>query len=124
MTRYKVVKHFIIIIVLFITLIASGSLIYQRLEGWKPLDSLYFTTMTITTVGYGDITPTTDAGKIFTIIYSIGGIAVALYLLFAVGRYIVEYHIYPIKKRMNYAVKRFGRFGKTLGAFHLKNPGH
>lgn len=118
MTRYKVVKHFIIIIILFITLIVSGSLIYQRLEGLKPLDALYFTTMTITTVGYGDITPITDAGKTFTIIYSIGGIAVALYLLFTIGRYIVEHHVYPIKKRMNYAIKRFNRFGKTLGTFH------
>ena len=120
MAKCKVVKHFIIIIALFIVLTVSGSLVYQKLEGWNSLDSFYFTTMTLTTVGYGDLTPQTDAGKIFTIGYAIGGIAIALYLLFAVGRYVVEQHIYPMKKRINYAVKRFSRFGRTLEAFHPK----
>lgn len=114
MTQYKIVRHFIIVIILFIALIVSGSTVYQRLEGWNQLNSLYFTTMTITTVGYGDITPATDAGKMFTIGYSIGGIAIGLYLLFAVGRYIVEQHVYPMKKRVNYAIKRFSKFGKAF----------
>lgn len=116
----KVVTHVVIAIALFAALIVSGSLVYQRLEGWGNLDSLYFTTITIMTVGYGDLTPETDAGKIFTIGYSIGGIAIAIYLLSSIGRWIVEQHVYPMKKRINYAIKRFGRFGKALETFHLK----
>ena len=45
--------------------------------------------MTITTVGYGDFTPKTDIGKIFTIIFAIIGVATWLYLAAAVGKAIL-----------------------------------
>jgi len=55
-------------------ILALGTWFYARVEGWRPLDSLYFTVTTLTTVGYGDFQPRTDAGKIFTIFYIIVGI--------------------------------------------------
>lgn len=33
------------------------------------MDSLYFSVIAVTTVGFGDITPSTDASKLFTIFY-------------------------------------------------------
>ncbi|MGB0522685.1 MAG: potassium channel family protein [Flammeovirgaceae bacterium] len=55
-----------------------GTVSYHFLEGWSWLDSLYFSVITLTTVGYGDFSPQTDGGKIFTIIYIISGIAIIL----------------------------------------------
>lgn len=43
-----------------------GALVYGYLEGWSPLDSSYFLMVTCTTVGYGDLCPTTRMGKLFT----------------------------------------------------------
>ena len=40
------------------------------------LDALYWSTTTLTTIGYGDIYPVSDAGKIITIISSILGVAI------------------------------------------------
>ncbi len=51
-----------------------GTWFYSKVEGWRVLDSLYFTITTLTTVGYGDFYPRTDAGKIFTMIYIFVGI--------------------------------------------------
>ncbi len=55
-------------------ILAIGTWFYARVEGWRALDALYFTITTLTTVGYGDFYPTTDAGKIFTIFYIFVGI--------------------------------------------------
>ncbi len=47
--------------------IAMGSVFYHVVEGWNWVDSLYFTVITLSTVGYGDFSPHTTAGKLFTI---------------------------------------------------------
>ena len=77
----KANEHVIFSLVLGLLFVAGGTIYYSAEEGWSQVDSLYFTTMTLTTVGYGDLVPTTDASKIFTSIYSIFGIGVMLYLL-------------------------------------------
>lgn len=42
--------------------------------GW--IDAYYYSVITLTTVGYGDITPKTDAGKLFTTLYLFIGIGI------------------------------------------------
>lgn len=64
-----------------IVVLSVGTLIYHWLEGWSYLDSLYFCVISLATIGYGDLTPTTPEAKIFTIIYVINGIAILLALI-------------------------------------------
>ncbi len=55
-------------------ILATGTLFYHGVEGFRWLDALYFSVTTLTTVGYGDFVPHTDIGKIFTIVYILVGI--------------------------------------------------
>ncbi len=55
-------------------ILGLGTWFYARVEHWRLLDALYFTITTLTTIGYGDFYPKTDAGKIFTIFYIFVGI--------------------------------------------------
>ena len=61
-------------------MLVAGVIIYHRLEGWSYLDALYFCVVSLATVGYGDLTPTTPLARLFTIIYLINGIGILLAL--------------------------------------------
>ena len=75
---------------LVVVLLASGSVFYWRFEGWNFLDSLYFSVITLTTVGYGDFSPQTTAGKIFTIVYVLIGLGILVSFLSAVAGHAVQ----------------------------------
>lgn len=49
---------------------------YHLVEDWSWVDSIYFSTVAVTTVGFGDLVPSTDASKLFTVLYILSGIAV------------------------------------------------
>ena len=55
-------------------LISGASVFYWIVERWSFLDSVYFSVITIATVGYGDFAPQTALGKIFTIGYIFCGL--------------------------------------------------
>lgn len=57
-------------------LVLWASVFYHYVEGWGWIDSVYFSVVTISTVGFGDFSPETSAGKIFTIFYIIVGLGV------------------------------------------------
>jgi hypothetical protein len=57
-------------------LVALGTVVFQALENWSWVDSFYFSVVTVTTVGYGDLTPDTDGAKLFTVFYIIAGISI------------------------------------------------
>jgi hypothetical protein len=61
-------------------MLLAGVLVYHWLEGWSYLDALYFCVVSLATVGYGDLTPTTPLARLFTIIYLINGIGILLAL--------------------------------------------
>ena len=58
------------------TMVGIGTVVYHVLEGWSFLDSLYFSVVTLATVGFGDLTPTTDLAKMFTVGYILIGIGI------------------------------------------------
>ena len=58
-----------------ILLIAAGTVIFSLLEEWSVVDSFYFSVVTATTVGFGDLTPDTDGAKLFTVGYILFGIS-------------------------------------------------
>ena len=68
-------------------LVVTGTLFYWRFEdGWSVIDALYFSVVTLTTVGYGDLHATSPGTQIFTIIYILTGFGVLVALLTSVAQ--------------------------------------
>eukprot|EP00736_Rhodelphis_marinus_P011353 Rmarinus@m.10785 len=69
-----------------------GISFYTNVEDWTIVDALYFSVVTLTTVGYGDLVPTSDKSKLFTIVFSFIGIGIiAAGLGFVVGEILVRH---------------------------------
>jgi len=73
-TIEKYIFRYLLALALFA--IALGTVFYHLVEHLKWVDSYYFSVITLATVGYGDITPHTTAGKIFTTFYIFFGVGV------------------------------------------------
>ncbi|HEX2403125.1 MAG TPA: potassium channel family protein [Acidimicrobiia bacterium] len=70
-----------------LAIVATGTTFYTLIEKWSIVDALYFTVITLTTIGYGDLHPTTDVSKIFTIFFVLAGVSFILgFLNFIIGR--------------------------------------
>lgn len=97
-------KRLTILILIFLAAIFLGAYVYHYVEGWRYLDSVYFTVITVTTIGYGDFSPQSDVGKIFTMFFSFFGIGMAFYFFSLIGRYMFSKHLRD-KMKMNGRLK-------------------
>jgi voltage-gated potassium channel len=73
-------------------IIATGTVFFHRVEGWNWLDSYFFTVVTLSTVGYGELVPATAVGKIGTTVFILVGLGI-----FAVA--IQQFGQYAMRKR-------------------------
>lgn len=78
------------VLLLFVLLLAVGVIGFMLLEGLSFFDAIYMTIVTVATVGYGDIVPHTTAGRIFTMLFIIGGVGMTYYTLTLLFAVIVE----------------------------------
>jgi voltage-gated potassium channel Kch len=59
-------------------------------EGWSAVDALYFSVITMATIGYGDLSPVTTAGKVFTMFYALLSVGVFVALAAKIGAILLE----------------------------------
>ena len=110
-------------VIVFIVLIATFGLMY--FEGWDFFTALYVSIITISTVGYGDITPITFEGKVLTLVYIICGAGAMAYTFASIAGFFIEGQfkkIIRLKKMQtklkmingHYIICGFGKIGKFV----------
>jgi voltage-gated potassium channel Kch len=93
-------------------LVVSGTIFYWRVEGWTIVESLYFSVVTLTTVGFGDFAPTTPGAQIFTIFYILTGIGVFVALLASVAQQYIAQKTESPSARERLSARRERRQGE------------
>ena len=108
---------------LFILYFATGTLVYSFFfNKWSIQDSMYFTVVTFTTCGYGDLTPNTPAQYIFTTFFLLFGVLVLATVAFGiVFEYIFEAYDKILAKAK---AKTNKKFMKQFDSLHVNGTEH
>lgn len=108
-----------------LALTLTGTLGFMWTEGWSAFDALYMSVITLTTVGYHEVHPLSDAGRVFTMLYLVIGIGVFMFGVVMLGERVVRSELgnWLGKRKMqakidslrnHYIVCGCGRFGQRL----------
>lgn len=77
----KIHREFRFLALLSLATLGIGTVVFRSIEDWRWIDSFYFSAVSLTTVGYGDITPKSDTGKLFAVFYLFIGIGIIAALI-------------------------------------------
>ena len=83
-------RRLLVAALLLSALVVLGVAGFMLIEGWSFLDALYMTVTTITTVGFEEVQPLSDGGRIFTVFLILFGVGVAFYILTTLVATVVE----------------------------------
>lgn len=107
MFMYKTLKEesqelfnrLLLIIILVIVLLTIGTLVYHATEGWDYKNSLYFSTISLTSRGYSEMHPTHWFSIVFSTLYLILGVGVILYTLSSLIAFYTTYYQKRVENR-------------------------
>jgi voltage-gated potassium channel len=118
--------HIRIWLAVIVGCIVVGTAGYIIIEpGWRLLDALYMTVITLTTVGFREVQPLADAGRIWTMVLSIVGVGLIFGTVGIVAEYLVveatsgrreaERMVQAVNKLSgHYILCGYGRVGLTV----------
>ncbi len=88
--NFKLFSRIYYAIGLLIANIIGGTIGYILVEGWSFLDAFYQTIITISTVGFSEVGPLSDSGKLFTAFLIITSFGTFAYAISSITTYIVS----------------------------------
>jgi voltage-gated potassium channel len=123
----------IVTLILLVVVTLGGTLGYMAVEGWGLLDSFYMTVISLTSVGFGEVHPLSNAGKLFTVLVILGGVAVVAMALGFGSRIVLEGQLERLmgrrkvekeiaRLRDHYIVCGYGRMGRIISREFQKKP--
>lgn len=118
-------RNLIFATIMLILIVSMGTVGYMILEKWNFLDSLYMTVITLTTVGFGEIHPVSDQGRILTMTILVSGLGVVGYLVGTLTQILVEGQLLRImgRKKLERKIEKlkdhiiicgYGRVGRII----------
>jgi len=106
------------IFIAFAGIITAGMTGYVFIERWSLLESLYMTVITISSVGFMEVRPLSDSGRIFTIFLILCGSGVLIYCISLITAFIVEGELTDVirRRKMNKKIKALKEHYIVCGA--------
>ena len=133
-SRFRARLPFQNAVALLVGVFAFGTAGYMYIEGWSVLDAFWMVTITLTTIGYGEVRPLSPSGRVFTILLITSGVSVGTYAMTQLTRAVLEGDLsraYLDRRRrrtmqklnQHQIVIGYGRLGRIV-ARELLDAGH
>lgn len=108
-----------------VALMVFGTTGFMLIEGMAPLQALYMTVITVSTVGFGEVAPLHPSGRIFVIILIIFGVGLAYFMASIIGQVVLEGQFSELfgrkkmenkikKMKEHYIIAGYGRVGRQV----------
>jgi voltage-gated potassium channel len=88
--QLKFFKPLLLPVFILVMIILMGTAGYIIIENYGFLDALYMTVITIGSVGYAEVNPLSDAGRVFTIILILLNLGTFTYFITLLTRYLID----------------------------------
>ena len=116
------VREIVVVFFFLLVLVVAGTVGYMLIEEWGWMDGLYFTFITLTTIGYGELHELSTTGRFFTILIAALGIGAFVFIgsrgvqVLLIGHNLRESHMKRQIGRMknHYIICGYGRVGKRI----------
>ena len=113
------------LLMMLLVITVAGTLGYMAIEGWGPVESLYMTVITLSTVGFSEVHELTTAGRLFTTLLIVAGVGVVAYSFGTIGQFLISGELRGNlrRRRMQRRIDRldghvivcgYGRVGKQV----------
>lgn len=117
---------------LFVIVAGVGTIGFNQLEGWDLPESFYATVITMTTIGYGDYSPQSAEGRVFTIFLSLFAIGIGGYAVTSLASFVIEGKLHRfiqgkkvdkqiVQMKKHYILCGVGRMGKQIAVEFYKS---
>ena len=118
-------RRLVMAVAMLAVLSGVGTLGYVVIEGMTWFDALYMTAITLSTVGFQEVEPMGQTGRVFTMLLLVTGMGTVLYVVGTLSEFLFEGRLLEVlgKRSMQKSIESmrghvvlcgYGRFGKTV----------
>jgi voltage-gated potassium channel len=120
--RDRSLHQFVVAGIIVLATVILGTLGYVLIEGWSFTDAFYMTILSVSTTGFREVHPLSDAGKMLTVGIIVAGVLSIAYFAGRVAQLLIERYILrrrgmdrQIRRlRNHYIVCGYGRMGRHV----------
>src|SRR6266849_7810764 len=114
----RALRNFKFLAIALAALIAAGTAGFHYIEGWSCFDGFYMVVITLTTIGYGEVHPLSQTGKIFNIGLIVAGVALVTIAIGSLTQYLLEFELTKVlgRRKMEREIARLQNHYILCGA--------
>jgi len=121
------------LVAVLLLLVATGTAGFHFIEGWSWFDSVYMVVTTFTTIGYGEVHPLSQPGRIFNIFLILMGVGNVFLIIGALTQSVLEVEFNQVfgRRKMEREISRLtghyiicgaGRVGRSVARELARKP--